>query len=152
MYAYEYPHPAVAVDIVVFAMGETGLSLALIRRGSEPFMGRWALPGGFLEADEDLDACARRELEEETGAKVAALRQFAVFSDPRRDPRERTISVAYYALVGIDEVNLKAASDAAAAAWFAIDDLPPLAFDHADIVATALIAMRDRNVRNEGPA
>jgi 8-oxo-dGTP diphosphatase len=127
---------------------EGRLSLVLIRRGSEPFKDRWALPGGFLEEDEDLGACARRELKEETGAEAGVLRQFANFSAPDRDPRERVISAAHYALVRADEVQLQAASDAAAAAWFGVDALPPLAFDHAEIIAEAVAVLRDRILRD----
>ncbi len=142
MYHYAYPHPAVAADICIFTVVAGELRLLLIRRGAPPFRRRWALPGGFLQEDEDLDTCARRELREETGIVTPELHQFAIFSDPRRDPRERVISVAYLALVSADQVELAAGSDAAAARWFPSAALPPLAFDHAGIVAKARTALR----------
>jgi len=143
MYQYRYPHPAVAADICLFCMRDGHLGLLLIERRNEPFRGRWALPGGFLEPDEDLDTCARRELREETGIEAPALRQFGVFSDPKRDPRERVISVAYVGVVPATDTLPDAGSDAAAARWFAVDALPQLAFDHAMIVARAREALRN---------
>ena len=142
MYQYRYPHPAVAADICLFSEQDGQLSLLLIERRNEPFRGLWALPGGFLQPDEDLDACARRELREETGVEAPALRQFGVFSNPKRDPRERVMSVAYVGVVSGTDALPAAGSDAAAARWFAVDALPPLAFDHAEIVARAREALR----------
>jgi 8-oxo-dGTP diphosphatase len=141
-YSYPYPHPAVAADVAVFTLREGKLALLLIRRGGEPFKGMWALPGGFLEPDEDLDACARRELLEETGVEAARLRCFGNFSAPRRDPRERVISVAYLALLRSGQIVPKAGSDAAAARWFDVEALPPVAFDHAEIVEAAVGSLR----------
>ena len=142
MYRYRYPHPAVAADICLFSMREGRLNLLLVLRRHDPFRGQWALPGGFLEPDEDLDACARRELWEETGIAAPALRQFGVFSDPGRDPRERVVSVAYIGMLPAAGAVPDAGSDAAAARWFAVEALPALAFDHARIVARALEALR----------
>ena len=146
MYQYRFPHPAVAADICLFSERDGQLSLLLIERRNEPFRGLWALPGGFLEPDEDLDACARRELREETGIGAPALRQFGVFSDPKRDPRERVISVAYVGVVSgagaLPDSGPDAGSDAVAARWFAVDALPKLAFDHAEIVARARETLR----------
>lgn len=142
MYQYAYPHPAVATDICVFTVVAADLRLLLIKRAVAPFRGRWALPGGFLKADENLDTCARRELMEETGIATAALHQFGIFSDPKRDPRERVISIAYLALVPAGTLPLAAGSDAAAAEWFSVGDLPELAFDHAVIVGEARSALR----------
>ena len=142
MYHYAYPHPAVATDICVFSVVAADLRLLLIKRAKPPFRGSWALPGGFLKADEDLDSCARRELREETGIAAAALHQFGIFSDPERDPRERVISVAYLALVPAATARLAAGSDAAAAGWFSVAGLPDLAFDHAVIVARARDTLR----------
>jgi len=136
-YCYEYPHPAVTTDVVLFTIRDGRLELLLIRRGGEPFKGYWALPGGFLEIDEDLDACALRELEEETGVGGVYLEQLHTYGRPRRDPRERVISVAYYALAPSDCLTLRAATDAADVSWFPIDDLPQLAFDHAEIIQAA---------------
>lgn len=137
MFTYRYPHPAVTTDIVVFTIQTGQLKLLLIRRGREPYAGRWALPGGFVEMDEDLDTSARRELEEETGVSGVYLEQLYTFGRPDRDPRERVITVAYYALIPADQVHLQAASDAEAVGWFAFEELPPLAFDHEQIVAMA---------------
>lgn len=137
MYQYEYPHPAVTTDIVIFTIRDGQLKLLLIRRGGEPFKGKWALPGGFVEIDEDLEEGARRELEEETGVSGVWLEQLYTFGRPGRDPRERVITVAYYALVPSDRLAIRAATDAEAVGWFALDELPPLAFDHAEIVAMA---------------
>lgn len=136
-HCYQYPHPAVTTDVVVFTIRDDRLQLLLIRRGGEPFKGMWALPGGFLEIDEDLDQCAARELEEETGLTEVYLEQLYTFGKPQRDPRERVISVAYYALISSQKVRLQAASDAAEAAWFSVSDLPPLAFDHQEIIRAA---------------
>jgi 8-oxo-dGTP diphosphatase len=136
-YSYVYPHPAVSTDVVVFTVIDERLQLLLIRRSGEPFRGCWALPGGFLDIDEDLDACAARELAEETGVTGVYLEQLYSFGRPDRDPRERIISVAYYALVPANRIQVGAASDAAEAAWFPIANLPELAFDHGEIIAMA---------------
>ena len=137
MYSYRYPHPAVTTDIVIFTIRDGQLKLLLIKRGGEPYQGRWALPGGFVEIGEDLEASARRELEEETGVFGVFLEQLYTFGRPDRDPRERVITVAYYALIPSDQVRLQAATDAEAVGWFAFEELPPLAFDHDEIVAMA---------------
>jgi len=137
MYSYEYPHPAVSVDIVIFTIRDARLKLLLIRRAGEPYRGKWALPGGFIHLDEALDASARRELEEETGVSGVYLEQLYTFGAPARDPRERVITVAYYALIPSDRLQLRAATDAEAVGWFGMDELPALAFDHTDIIAMA---------------
>lgn len=137
-YTYEHPHPAVTVDCAVFGHDEGDLKMLLIQRGVAPFKGRWALPGGFVRLDENLENAARRELREETGLTHLFLEQLFTFGEPKRDPRERVISVAYYALVTLAGHALQAASDAAKVAWFSIADLPPLAFDHDQIVEVAL--------------
>lgn len=137
MYQYEHPHPAVTVDVVVFTIRDRKLKLLLVRRGGEPYRGKWALPGGFIQMDEGLDAAAKRELQEETGVSGVFLEQLYTFGEPKRDPRERVITVAYYALIPSDKLQLRAASDAEAVGWFAMDELPKLAFDHAEIVSMA---------------
>lgn len=137
MYSYRFPHPAVTTDIVIFTLRDGQLKLLLIKRGGEPYQGRWALPGGFVEIGEDLEASARRELEEETGVSGVYLEQLYTFGRPDRDPRERVITVAYYALIPSDQVRLQAATDAEAVGWFAFEELPSLAFDHDEIVAMA---------------
>ena len=137
-YQYKHPHFAIAADVAVFTLLEGELNLLLIRRRSEPFQGAWALPGGFLRPDESLDECATRELQEETGVSGFFLEQLYTFGAVDRDPRERVISVAYYALVPGEGLALAAKTDADAVAWFPADRLPPdLAFDHAAIIATA---------------
>src|SRR5690606_35749562 len=129
-YTYEYPHPAVSTDVVLFTLQDDALKVLLIRRGQEPFKGQWALRGGFVEIDEDLEACALRELEEETGITGVYLEQLYTFGTPDRDPRERVITVAYYALAPIDRLDPHAASDADEVGWFPCNALPPVAFDH----------------------
>jgi 8-oxo-dGTP diphosphatase len=136
-YCYAYPHPAVTTDVVLFTINDSRLKLLLIRRASEPFAGQWALPGGFLEIDEDLKDGALRELREETGVSGIYLEQLRTFGRPGRDPRERVISVAYYALAPCERLTVRAASDAAEASWFPVADLPALAFDHAEIIRAA---------------
>ncbi len=137
MYTYAYPHPAVTTDVVVFTLRDQELKLLLIKRGGDPYKGKWALPGGFVQMDEDLDSSARRELAEETGVSGVYLEQLYTFGAVNRDPRERVITVSYYALIPSDKVQLRAATDAEAVGWFAIDELPRLAFDHRDIVRLA---------------
>lgn len=136
-YCYEYPHPAVTTDIVIFTIREQQLKLLLVKLKGEPYKGKWALPGGFVAIDEDLHQCAERELAEETGVSGVYLEQLYTFGDPKRDPRERVITIAYYALIPSDKIELRAATDAEAVDWFAMDELPKLAFDHGDILETA---------------
>lgn len=138
-YSYAYPRPAVSVDIVVLAGSPTHPSVLLIRRGSPPFEGMWALPGGFVDEGESLEQAATRELAEETALEVAEpLVQVGAFGDPGRDPRGWTVSVAYAARVGDHLPAVTAGDDAAEASWHRLDALPPLAFDHDRILATAL--------------
>jgi 8-oxo-dGTP diphosphatase len=137
-FSYKHPHPAVTVDGVVFGFDESDLKLLLIQRKITPFKGEWALPGGFVRIDEDLETALRRELSDETGINRLFLEQLFTFGDPKRDPRERVISVAYYALVKLTDYVVRAASDATEVAWFAVADLPRLAFDHDKIVEVAL--------------
>lgn len=136
-YRYQHPHPALTTDIVIFTIKDDRLKVLLIRRAGEPFKENWALPGGFVEIDEDLEAAAVRELAEETGVTGVYLEQLYTFGRPDRDPRERVITVAYYALVPIDRLNVRASSDAREVGWFACDQWSDLAFDHADIVRLA---------------
>src|SRR3982750_3910403 len=124
---YASPPPPLTVDCVVFGFDEGELKVLLIERDGEPFRGTWALPGGFVQLDETLDAAARRELREETGlGEGVFLEQLYTFGDLGRDPRERVVSVAYYALVALDRhaAQLHAASDARSAAWFGVSDVP----------------------------
>jgi 8-oxo-dGTP diphosphatase len=123
--------------VLAFTILDSRLHLLLIRRANDPFRGRWALPGGFLDVEEDLEHCAARELMEETGLSGVDLEQLRTFGRPGRDPRERVISVAYYSLLKPEKLDVKPASDAADADWFPVNELPPLAFDHADIIRLA---------------
>jgi 8-oxo-dGTP diphosphatase len=136
-YTYEYPRPALTVDAVVFAFDDQDLKVLLIQRALAPFAGKWALPGGFVHMDEMLEAAVRRELKEESGLGNVFLEQLYTFGEPNRDPRGRTVSVAYYALVKLADHQLAASTDAKDAAWFPLTDLPPLAFDHERIVEVA---------------
>ena len=138
-YTYEYPRPSVTVDIVVFHPRLDGLYVLLIQRQREPFEGCWALPGGFVEMDETLDTTAHRELLEETGLSVDKLIQLGTYGDPGRDPRGRVISVAYLSILQ-DKVDpqVKGADDASQAAWFPVNKLPLLAFDHHQILQDSL--------------
>src|SRR5437667_1201848 len=138
MFSYKYPRAALTVDCVVFGFDEGELKVLLIERGLEPFKGRWALPGGFVRVEETLDEAARRELQEEAGLSKVFLEQLYTFGAIDRDPRERVVSVAYYALVKLSDHRVKAATDAASAAWYPVSHTPTLAFDHVDILATAL--------------
>lgn len=143
-FTYQFPHPAVTVDACLFTIVNEQLEILLVKRGQEPFMGDWALPGGFVEIDEGLEAAVARELEEETGATGLHFEQLGAFGRVDRDPRERVISVAYLALARAGDVTLRAATDASEVAWFSVEDLPELAFDHADIVARAAERMHAR--------
>lgn len=141
-YCYKYPHPAVTTDCVIFGFDGTKLQVLLIERGIEPYKGKWAFPGGFLNPDETAEEGALRELQEETGLTGAYIEQFHTFTNPDRDPRERVITIAYYALVKIQEV--KGGDDAARAKWFGLDEVPQLAFDHDMILREALSRLRER--------
>src|ERR1700730_9149194 len=143
-YRYQCPPPAVAVDLVIFTLLENQLQLLLIERGVEPYRGAWALPGGFVRIDEDLADAAQRELREETGIGEAYLEQVGAFGAPKRDPRERVVSVAYFAIIPADKVALKAGSDAHAVAWHPYAQLPAVAFDHAQIIAGAKAKLIDK--------
>lgn len=143
-HSYEFPRPALTVDCVVFGLDDTDLKVLLIERGLPPFEGEWALPGGFVHVDETLDEAARRELAEETGLEKIFLEQLYTFSALDRDPRERVVSVAYYALVNLVDHRVQAATDARYAAWFSVDDVPTLAFDHAEILARAVERLRGK--------
>lgn len=142
MYSYKYPHPSVTTDCVIFGFDGTKLQVLLIERGIDPYKGKWAFPGGFIKMDESCEEGALRELNEETGMTNTYIEQFHTFSDPNRDPRERVITVAYYALVRIQDV--KGGDDAAKAEWFALDQVPQLAFDHDRILRAALQRLRER--------
>jgi 8-oxo-dGTP diphosphatase len=143
-FSYEHPRPALTVDCVVFGMDDEDLKVLLIRRALEPFRGRWALPGGFVHMDEGLEDAARRELQEETGLDRVYLEQLYTFGAVDRDPRGRVVSVAYYALVKLNDHRVRAATDAREAGWFAVWDTPSLAFDHERILQTALTRLKGK--------
>ena len=136
-FTHQYARPALTVDCVVFGLDDEGLKVLLIERDLEPFRGKWALPGGFVHVDESLDDAALRELREETGVKKVYLEQLYTVGTLGRDPRERVVTVAYYALVQLGDHRVQAATDAREAMWFALEDLPKLAFDHDQILDTA---------------
>jgi 8-oxo-dGTP diphosphatase len=141
-YRYKYPHPAVATDCVIFGFDGIKLKVLLIERGCAPYKGKWAFPGGFMHMDETAEDGAKRELKEETNLTAKYMEQFYTFTAPSRDPRERVISIAYFALVKIQEVV--GGDDAARAQWFAMDEIPPLAFDHDRILRKATECLRER--------
>lgn len=132
MYNYSFPRPAVTCDIILLA-DDLPQKILLIKRGNQPYKNRWALPGGFIEMHEELEESALRELHEETGIELNTLQQFRTYGTPARDPRGRTITVVYYALLDQTIVSV-AGDDAAESQWFTIDELPELAFDHDQII------------------
>ena len=134
MYTYRYPRAALTVDAIVFVKSGKETSILLIERGREPFKNRWALPGGFIEMDETLEQACIRELEEETGLQIEKMQQFGAYDAINRDPRHRTISVVYSVELK-EQKPVKGSDDAAQAKWFSLEDLPELAFDHAEILA-----------------
>ena len=142
--SYPFPRPALTVDCVVFGLDEEDLKVLLIQRDLEPFRGQWALPGGFVRVDETLDQAARRELAEETGVDRVFLEQLYSFGDLDRDPRERVVTVAYYALVKLSDHRVRAATDARSAAWFRAAAPPALAFDHDRVLQAARERLRGK--------
>lgn len=141
-YCYDYPRPMYTTDAVVLSVLDKALHVLVILRKNEPYAGCWALPGGFLDMDEPLDACVARELEEETGIRGIRLEQLYTFGDPGRDPRGRSVSTAYIALIDAARYPVAAADDAVDAAWRPVRDAHGLAFDHDKMVACALARLR----------
>jgi 8-oxo-dGTP diphosphatase len=133
----------VAADAMVFSKGSKHLQLLLIKRGNDPFKGMWALPGGFVEDDEELETAAIRELEEETGLKLPAMNQLHTFGKVGRDPRARTVSVTYYGFVNVGEHKVKGSDDAAEARWVNVKDITEMAFDHIEVLEFALQELGD---------
>lgn len=140
-YAYEYQRPALTADAVIFGFDGQALNVLLVKRGIEPFKGKWAFPGGFLRMNETIAQCAQRELSEETSFKEVYMEQFGVFSDVNRDPRGRVITTAFYALT--PKIEVRGADDAAEADWFRLDRVPALAFDHDRILRIAYRRLRE---------
>jgi 8-oxo-dGTP diphosphatase len=136
-----FARPSVTVDVVIFTLRDDDLQVLLVKRKSAPFAGRWAIPGGFMRIGEPLQEAARRELSEETGVRDVYMEQLYTFGDPKRDPRGRVITVAYFALVPAP-LAVRAGGDASHACWWSMYRLPPLAFDHADILDYALTRLR----------
>jgi 8-oxo-dGTP diphosphatase len=143
-FVYEYPRPALTVDCVVFGVDAGDLKVLLIQRKLAPFQHAWALPGGFVRLDETLDEAARRELAEEAGVTEVYLEQLQTFAALDRDPRERVVTVAYYALARLVDHKLRAATDAMGVGWFPVASLPALAFDHREIVEAAHARLRGK--------
>jgi 8-oxo-dGTP diphosphatase len=145
-YTYQHPRASLTIDCVVFGLDveEKDLKVMLIQRDLSPFEGQWALPGGFVRMDETLEECAMRELREETGIARVYLEQLYTFGQLKRDPRERVVTVAYYALVNFNEHTIAASTDARKAAWFSVSDVPTLAFDHEQIVEVALQRLKGK--------
>ena len=134
----EYPKLSVTTDIVIFSIINNDLKVLLVKRGVVPFKGKWALPGGFVKMEEDIEQCAKRELLEETGVTENYLEQLYTFGDPKRDPRGRVITVAYFALINAEKVSLNPTTDVSEAKWFSCSKLPILSFDHKKIIDYAL--------------
>ena len=151
-YVYDWPRPMVTADAAVFAWVEGKAEILLIQRKHEPYKGYWALPGGFVEIDEDLPDAVARELAEETGLKNVPLEQLRTFGKPGRDPRGRTITVAYFGIAGEGWQQAKGADDAAQARWFDIESLPTLAFDHAEIASAPSSGSSKQTRREHGRA
>lgn len=138
MYTYKYPRPAVTADALVFRKMNDDIEILLIKRGHDPFVGMWASPGGFIEMEETPEVAAVRELQEETGLRGVELFQFHTYGDVNRDPRHRTIAIAYAGFLTNFNTEIKGGDDAADARWFNINNLPALAFDHNLIVSDAI--------------
>ncbi len=144
-YVYEWPRPMVTVDAVVFALNEGEVSVLLIQRGNEPFKGLWALPGGFIEIDEELDDAVARELAEETGIRGIQLEQIHTFGTVGRDPRGRQISVVYMGIITGNKESVRSGDDASKAQWFELDKVPEtLAFDHREIISFAARKLKEK--------
>jgi len=143
-YCYEYPRPALTTDCVIFGFDDLELKILLIERAHEPYANCWALPGGFVNMDETTESGALRELQEETGLKNVFIEQLYTFSDVERDPRGRVVSVAYFALIKLNEYSIHAGDDAGNAAWFSINDLPKLAFDHDIVIKMAMERLKNK--------
>ena len=138
----DYKQPSVTVDVIIFTIIDSDLKVLLVKRKNPPFEGRWAIPGGFVRFDENLEDAAKRELSEETNVKNIYLEQLYTFGEVARDPRGRVITVAYFALASAKDMQIQAASDASDVKWHSVYSLPELAFDHATILDYALQRLR----------
>ena len=145
LYTYQYPHPAVTTDCIIFGFDGTGLNILLIKRGIEPFKDYWALPGGFIEMEETAEEGALRVLHKETGIGEIYVEQLQAFTKVKRDPRERVITIAFTAFVRQKNYGyVKGGDDEKEAKWFSIKEIPSLAFDHEDILKIALEQLRKK--------
>lgn len=144
MFTYPYPRPTVTVDALVFRTSGNETEVLLIKRGNPPFEGMWAAPGGFIDMDETPEAAVERELAEETGITGVKLFQYHTYGAVNRDPRHRTISIAYAGMLNKLNQVARGGDDATEAAWFPVSKLPPLAFDHDQVVAGAITFGRDK--------
>lgn len=143
-HTYDYARPAITVDCIIFGFDNNNLKVLLTKRAIDPFLGKWAFPGGFINVDETADDCARRKLDEEAGLKDIFMEQLYTFSDVNRDPRERVISIAYYALVRSTDYITKNGVDIEDVQWFALEDIKDLAFDHSKILDTAMERLKGK--------
>jgi 8-oxo-dGTP diphosphatase len=143
-YSYKYPHPAVTTDSVIFGFDGSNLNVLLIERGIEPYKGRWAFPGGFIRMEETAEEGARRELREETGVENVFMEQLQAFSGINRDPRERVITIAFYALIKQSDYQVIGGDDASKAHWFRLHEIPELAFDHDSILRVAMSHLKQK--------
>lgn len=137
-YTYEYPHAANTADCIVFALDKDILRVLMVERGGEPYKGCWAFPGGFMNMDESIEETALRELKEETAVENVSMEQLYTFSAPGRDPRERVLTTTFYTVVRFSQVQAIAGDDAAKVCWFSIHEIPPMAFDHNDMLNMAV--------------
>ena len=152
-HTYDYARPGLTADCVIFGLADDSpLHVLLIERAKYPFEGSWAVPGGFVEEGEDLLEAAQRELEEETGLAHLPLNQYHTFGKPGRDPRGWVVTVAHWTVVRVDRVHPRAGDDAAKAKWFPLNDLPPLAFDHDEMLEKAVAALRQAILTEPPPA
>lgn len=142
-YTYTFPRPAVTTDTVVFKTGPQCIEFLLVKRKRDPFKNYWALPGGFLEMEETPEDGARRELKEETGVNALLLKEIGAFGGINRDPRGRTITIAYYTFLKNNRnINIRALTDAEEARWFSINEIPDMAFDHRSILDEAILKLK----------
>ena len=148
-YTYEWPRPMVSADAAVFRISGGKTSLLLIKRNNEPFKDKWAIPGGFVELDEELEDAAARELAEETGLTGIHLEQMRAFGTIGRDPRGRMITVTFMGVTSEENPEVKGGDDAAEAKWFDIENLPDnLAFDHDKVIKFAIEKLKNsKNVK-----